>query len=158
MIDKATRFQITKWRDFQILISNTTLIINRIMNKFIIPSDIEEEAKEYITDVVKMLEDNGVMEDVDTAALTMLSRNYSMFIKANKQLEKDGLTVVSDRGNIAPHPAIKIAKDAQVQAMKVMAEFGLTAKARTKLPKLEANSGTDSPLEAFVKQAKKEVR
>lgn len=106
-----------------------------------------------------MLEENGVMEDVDTAALTMLARNYSMFIKASKQLEKDGLTVVSDRGNLSPHPAIKIAKDAQTQAMKVMAEFGLTAKARTKLPKLEANTGTESPLEAFIKSnKKKEVR
>lgn len=82
------------------------------MDKFKIPSDIEDEAKKYITDVCDMLESNGVMESVDTAALTMLARNYSMFIKANKQLEKDGLTVVSDRGNIAAHPAIKIAKDA----------------------------------------------
>ncbi len=127
--------------------------------KFIIPVDIEDEAKTYIQDVLKMLEENGVMEDVDTAALTMLARNYSMFIKASKQLEKDGLTVVSDRGNLSPHPAIKIAKDAQTQAMKVMAEFGLTAKARTKLPKLEANTGTESPLEAFIKSnKKKEVR
>lgn len=127
--------------------------------KFIIPTDIEDEAKNYIQDVLKMLEENGVMEDVDTAALTMLARNYSMFIKASKQLEKDGLTVVSDRGNLSPHPAIKIAKDAQIQAMKVMAEFGLTAKARTKLPKLEANTGTESPLEAFIKSnKKKEVR
>lgn len=124
--------------------------------KFIIPVDIEDEAKTYIQDVLKMLEENGVMEDVDTAALTMLARNYSMFIKASKQLEKDGLTVVSDRGNLSPHPAIKIAKDAQTQAMKVMAEFGLTAKARTKLPKLDANTGTDSPLEAFIKNNKKE--
>lgn len=127
--------------------------------KFIIPVDIEDEAKTYIQDVLEMLESNGVMEDVDTAALTMLARNYSMFIKASKQLEKDGLTVVSDRGNLSPHPAIKIAKDAQTQAMKVMAEFGLTAKARTKLPKLEANTGTESPLEAFIKSnKKKEVR
>lgn len=127
--------------------------------KFIIPADIEDEAKNYIQDVLEMLESNGVMEDVDTAALTMLARNYSMFIKASKQLEKDGLTVVSDRGNLSPHPAIKIAKDAQTQAMKVMAEFGLTAKARTKLPKLDANTGTESPLEAFIKSnKKKEVR
>lgn len=127
--------------------------------KFIIPVDIEDEAKTYIQDVLKMLEENGVMEDVDTAALTMLARNYSMFIKASKQLEKDGLTVVSDRGNLSPHPAIKIAKDAQTQAMKVMTEFGLTAKARTKLPKLDANTGTESPLEAFIKSnKKKEVR
>lgn len=46
-----------------------------------------------------MLEENGVMEDVDTAALTMLARNYSMFIKASKQLEKDGLTVVGKVGS-----------------------------------------------------------
>lgn len=128
------------------------------MDKFKIPSDIEKEAKEYITDVITMLENNGVMEDVDTAALTMLARNYSMFIKANKTLEKDGLTVTSDRGNIAAHPAIKIAKDAQVQAMKVMAEFGLTAKARTKLPKLDTNTGAETPFESFIKNSKKEVR
>lgn len=83
------------------------------MNNFKIPKDIEKEAKEYMTNVIKMLEENGVMKDVDTAALTMLARNYSMFIKASKQLELEGLTVTSDRGNIAPHPAIKIAKDAQ---------------------------------------------
>lgn len=125
------------------------------MSKFNIPADIEDEAKKYITDVCDMLESNGVMENVDTAALTMLARNYSTFIKASKQLEKDGLTVTSDRGNIAAHPAIKIAKDAQTSAMKVMAEFGLTAKARTKLPKLEANNTPDTPLVEFMKSTKK---
>lgn len=127
------------------------------MTNFKIPKDIEKEAMEYMEDVCEMLENNGVMENVDTAALTMLARNYSMFIKANKQLEKDGLTVTSDRGNISPHPAIKIAKDAQIQAMKVMAEFGLTAKARTKLPKLENADTDDSPLMQFIKDSK-EIR
>ena len=125
--------------------------------KFTIPDDIQEEAKAYMQNVCDMLESKGVMENVDTAALTMLARNYSMFIQANKQLEKDGLTVTSDRGNIAPHPAIKIAKDAQTSAMKVMLEFGLTAKARTKLTKM-ATAEEDSPLESFVKNSKVEVR
>ena len=125
--------------------------------KFIIPDDIQEEAKIYMQNVCAMLESKGVMEEVDTAALTMLARNYSMFIQANKQLEKDGLTVTSDRGNIAPHPAIKIAKDAQTSAMKVMLEFGLTAKARTKLSKM-TSAEEDSPLEAFVKNSKIEIR
>lgn len=125
--------------------------------KFTIPDDIQEEAKAYMRNVCDMLESKGVMENVDTAALTMLARNYSMFIQANKQLEKDGLTVTSDRGNIAPHPAIKIAKDAQTSAMKVMLEFGLTAKARTKLTKM-ATAEEDSPLESFVKNSKVEIR
>ena len=126
-------------------------------NNFKIPTDIEKEAKEYMKNVIQMLDESGVMQDVDNAALTMLARNYSMFIKASKQLEKDGLTVVSDRGNIAPHPAIKIAKDAQTQAMKVMEKFGLTAKDRTKVAKLSDNSKELSPLEQFVKDSK-EVR
>ena len=126
-------------------------------NNFKIPTDIEKEAKDYMKDVILMLEDNSLMKDVDNAALTMLARNYSMFIKASKQLEKDGLTVVSDRGNIAPHPAIKIAKDAQIQAMKVMEKFGLTAKDRTKIDKLNSGDKELSPLEQFVKNSK-EVR
>lgn len=126
-------------------------------NKFKIPTDIEKEAKNYMKDVILMLEDNSLMKNVDNAALTMLARNYSMFIKASKQLEKDGLTVVSDRGNIAPHPAIKIAKDAQIQAMKVMEKFGLTAKDRTKIAKLNSGDKELSPLEQFVKNSK-EVR
>ena len=126
-------------------------------NNFKIPTDIEKEAKDYMKDVILMLEDNSLMKNVDNAALTMLARNYSMFIKASKQLEKDGLTVVSDRGNIAPHPAIKIAKDAQIQAMKVMEKFGLTAKDRTKIAKLSDNSKELSPLEQFVKDSK-EIR
>lgn len=124
-------------------------------NKFKIPTDIEKEAKDYMKDVILMLEDNSLMKNVDNAALTMLARNYSMFIKASKQLEKDGLTVVSDRGNIAPHPAIKIAKDAQIQAMKVMEKFGLTAKDRTKIAKLNSGDKELSPLEQFVKNSKK---
>lgn len=127
-----------------------------MIENFKMPEDIELEAKEYIQNVIKMLESNGVMETVDSAALTMLARNYSMFIKASKQLEEEGLTVTSDRGNIAAHPAIKIANDAQTKAMKIMTEFGLTAKARTKLPKLE--TAESSPLEEFVKSSKIEVR
>lgn len=126
------------------------------MIEFNIPQDIEPEAKEYMKSVCNMLTDNGVMEDVDKAALTMLARNYSMFIKANKQLEKDGLTVTSDRGNIAQHPLVKVARDAQNSAVKLMEKFGLTVKDRSRLPGLSEGSD-DSPLAQFVKQSK-EVR
>jgi hypothetical protein len=36
-----------------------------------------------------------------------------------------------------------------------MAEFGLTAKSRSKLPKLSNLDTEDSPLEAFIKKNKK---
>ena len=123
------------------------------MKKIMIPNNLAEEAKAYIEDVLLMLEQSGIMEDVDEAAIQMLAYNYSTFIKASKIIEEQGLTVTSDRGNIAEHPAVKIARDAQTSALKVMAEFGLTAKSRSKLPKL--TSTEETPLETFIKRSKK---
>jgi phage terminase small subunit len=51
---------------------------------------------------------------------------------------------------LLPNPLIKIAKDSQVAAMVILKEFGLTAKARTKLPQLTTET-EDSPLDAFLK-------
>ena len=124
------------------------------MEKFEISENLADEAKAYIKDVLFMLEQNGIMEDVDGAAIQMLAYNYSTFIKASKIIEEQGLTVTSDRGNIAEHPAVKIARDAQTSALKVMAEFGLTAKSRSKLPKLNNQDAEESPLETFIKRKK----
>ena len=117
------------------------------------PSDVCKEAKEYMKTVMSKLEETRVLEDVDIAALDMLARNYSMFINASKQIEKEGTTFINTQGNVTKHPAVTIAKEAQVQAVKIMQEFGLTAKSRSKLPKLEKKE-EDSPLETFVKKAK----
>ncbi len=124
------------------------------MTNFKIPENLEPEARQYMQNVLQMLEDNGIIEDVDDAALQMLAYNYSTFIKASKIVEEQGLTVTSDRGNIAEHPAVKIGRDAQSQALKVMAEFGLTAKARCKLPKMNNTESDESPLESFIKRKK----
>ena len=101
-----------------------------------------------------MLEEKGIIEDVDDAAIKMLAYNYSTFIKANKIIEDEGLTVTSDRGNVSEHPAVKIARDAQTQAMKVMAEFGLTAKARCKLLKQNQTDPDEYPIETYIKNKK----
>ena len=124
------------------------------MISFTIPENLEPEARAYMQNVLQMLEDNGIIEDVDDAALQMLAYNYSTFIKASKIVEQEGLTITSDRGNIAEHPAVKIGRDAQTQALKVMTEFGLTAKSRSKLPLLDDANSEESPLETFIKSRK----
>lgn len=124
------------------------------MTNYKVPADICKEAKTYMQDVLLRLEDSSILENVDTAALDMLARNYSMFIAASKQIEQEGATITNVQGNIVKHPAVTIAKDAQIQAVKIMQEFGLTAKARTRLPQLDKKEDEASPLEQFVKTAK----
>jgi phage terminase small subunit len=58
------------------------------MKKIMIPNNLAEEAKAYIEDVLLMLEQSGIMEDVDEAAIQMLAYNYSTFIKASKIIEE----------------------------------------------------------------------
>ena len=138
-------------------IKRNPLLTKKVLErkKIELSEKLEPEALEYIQEVLQMLEEKGIIEDVDDAAIKMLAYNYSTFIKANKIIEDEGLTVTSDRGNVSEHPAVKIARDAQTQAMKVMAEFGLTATARCKLPKLNSKEDDDSPLETFIKSKKK---
>lgn len=123
------------------------------MDKFIIPEDIEDEAKDYMKDVLIKLKDSGILEQVDNAALTMLARNYSMFIQASKELKDSDMIVVNSKGVPVANPLIKIIKDSQVQAMNVMREFGLTAKSRAKLPIVDKNE-EESPFEQFIQEGK----
>lgn len=125
--------------------------------KFQIPEGIEKEAADYIKKVVLYLEKNNQFDDVDTAALTMLARNYSLFITASKDICENGILAKGSRNNAIPNPAIKIANDAQIQAVKIMEKFYLTAKDRKKLI-IGDDEEEDSPLMQFIKNDKKELR
>lgn len=104
------------------------------------------------------MEKNNQFDDVDTAALTMLARNYSLFITASKDIIENGILAKGSRNNAIPNPAIKIANDAQIQAVKIMEKFGLTAKDRKKLIIGDDEEVEDSPLMQFIKSEKKELR
>ena len=54
------------------------------MIDYTIPKDIEKDAKDYMQNVLEQLDSAGMLENVDSAALTMLARNYSMFIKIGR--------------------------------------------------------------------------
>ena len=108
-----------------------------------LPDGLCKEAREYINEVIKELDSNRLLKRIDSAALTMLAINYSMFIQANKELSRDGLSVRNVQGNIVAHPSIKVAKDAQSQAVVILKDFGLTVKSRSKLPIQDTNTEED---------------
>lgn len=123
---------------------------------FNLPKGLDPRAEAYMKKVIKYLTKNNQIEDVDDAALTMLSINYSMFLKATDDVLENGLTAKGSRGNDIPNPAIKIATDCQVQAVKILEKFFLTAKDRKKM---NGDDGydEDSPLMQFINEGK-EVR
>ena len=115
-----------------------------------VPESVCGKARDFIKSVVKTLKESEVVESIDTAALDMLARSYSMYIKASDELENQTLTLENRQGNRVINPLVKIIKDSQTSCMQIMTEFGLTAKSRKKLPKLDRSGTETSPLDEFV--------
>lgn len=120
---------------------------------YTIPKNIHPEAKCYMEKVVKYLNDNNQLNEADYGALNMLARSYSLYIKAIEEINENGLMATGSRGNAIPNPAIKIANDAQIQAVKIMQSFFLTAKDRKKMNE-DAVEDESSPIMQFIKDAK----
>lgn len=120
---------------------------------YTIPENIHPEAKTYMEKVVKYLNDNNQLNEADYGALNMLARSYSLYIKAIEEINQNGLMATGSRGNAIPNPAIKIANDAQIQAVKIMQSFFLTAKDRKKLNE-DSVEDESSPIMTFIKEAK----
>ena len=118
-------------------------------SKFKIPGGLEPEAASFMRKVVAYLTNNNQLEDVDEGALTMLARDYSLYIKASKDIDQNGLISKGSRGNDIPNPSIKIANDSQIQALKIMEKFGLTAKDRAKMS-ISTDDDEESPLMQFI--------
>ena len=122
------------------------------MQEYKIPDNLRQEAKDYIEEVIKQLDENGVLASVDTAAINMLAKQYNIFVIATEELEDSDLIYTNSAGNLAPNPLLAIIKNSQAACFNLMKDFGLTAKSRTKLPQMQKDE--DSPLLEFVKKQK----
>ena len=120
---------------------------------YTIPENIQTKTKTYMEKVVKYLNDNNQLNEADYGALNMLARSYSLYIKAIEEINQNGLMATGSRGNAIPNPAIKIANDAQIQAVKIMQSFFLTAKDRKKMNE-DSVEDESSPIMQFIKEAK----
>ncbi|QQP93546.1 phage terminase small subunit P27 family (plasmid) [Skermanella sp. TT6] len=75
----------------------------------------------------------GVLTLSDASALEMLCISYAEFREANAQIERDGMTFMSENGLIKKHPAVGIRAEAWRRVMSGLVEFGLTPAARSKV-------------------------
>lgn len=103
-----------------------------------------------------VLEQVQGLEGIDSGALSMLEYNYDMFIRQSDILKNEDLVITNVQGNLVSNPRVKIVKDAQLQCLSILKEFGLTLKSRTSV-KAKTKDSEDSPLEEFIK-GKKETR
>jgi P27 family predicted phage terminase small subunit len=113
--------------------------------KYKINTENEIECQNFMKTVLKNLK---TYDETWSAALHMLEENYNTFVMCSKIIKKEGLTVKDRFGVIQKHPLLKVQTDAQIQAVKLLLQFGLTLKSGSEM---NADSVIDdSPLAQFL--------
>lgn len=121
--------------------------------KYKIRAGLQPQTKSYMRSVITELEATGAIKDVDSGALSMLAENYDLFLLASEQVKREGL-MIEGRAGMVKHPLLKVATDAQIQALKVMQEFGLTAKSRERIKSLQQGDAEPDALDEFLSRGK----
>jgi P27 family predicted phage terminase small subunit len=108
------------------------------------PEGLSSEAARHWPKISALLEDMGVLTNVDAQALALYCEVFARWRYACTQLARYGLVVKSPSGYPIQSPYLAIENRAQDQMVALMREFGMTPASRTKVssvkPKQKENS------------------
>lgn len=92
-------------------------------------TDYSERTQKFMKAVeTHLINKFGTIETQWDGLLNMLATNYELFFKCKEQIQKDGLLVPNRFGGLDKNPLLKVQTDAQIQVVKLVAEFGITPK------------------------------
>jgi P27 family predicted phage terminase small subunit len=98
------------------------------------PDYLNDDGKLFWEIAVPALHELNVLDIVDRPALEMAATAYERFHQARRVINVHGvLTRRQPSGEIIPHPAVRIEREAQATFLRFAEQFGLTASARARL-------------------------
>jgi len=97
------------------------------------PDGMTKDARSAWLIFAKQLAGMRVMTKADTAALQMLCESWVRWKDATADVAKNGFMVKSPNGYPLQNPMLAVANKAQDQCLKLLAEFGLTPSARSRI-------------------------
>ena len=114
---------------------------------------LTQVAQEEWNRIAPIITRSNIFTDADTAALTAYCENFSTFVKATEEIERDGLYTSTQTG-VTTHPAVRIQNQASTAMLKFLVEFGLTPASRSRVT-VENRSSEDDSFANFVKDREK---
>lgn len=125
---------------------------------FKLPETIKhKEVRKIITDLVKQLNDKGILEIADIPQLHRMATAYDAYLECVEILAEKGMTMENLKGEWVKRPEANLLKENWSQYLELAKEYGLTAKSKGQIKALNAGDNEESPLNAYLK-GKKETR
>lgn len=115
-------------------------------------TEINAKVKDYMDAIREAVDASGKMRPVDNVSLDILESHLKKWLMAEAEVERYGILLESDRGNMSKNPAIDVATAALRQALGIMQDYGLTAMSLKKLKRGEDVEQEDSPLVEFFRE------
>lgn len=97
------------------------------------PKHFSPLALEEWNRIVQELADNGLMTNLDRAALVAYCEFWEAYVQAADKLREGGMIYVSANGNMCENPYFSIKKRAAELMHKFLVEFGMTPASRTRI-------------------------
>ena len=97
------------------------------------PEHLSADAQEWWREAIPVLQEVGLLDKVDVAALEMAATAYARFRQAKRVVDAQGVVARGSTGQIREHPALKTEREAQAMFLRFAEQYALTPVARTRL-------------------------
>ena len=106
------------------------------------PRWLSEEARAEWRRLAPRLHAVGLLTEVDSQALGLLCEAFAQYVAAKAVVDREGMLLMSEKGNAYQHPATGLMTQARGELMKWAREFGMTPSARTRIV---VDTGSEEP-------------
>ena len=97
------------------------------------PRWLSEEGRAEWKRLAPRLHAVGLLTEVDGTALGLLCEAFAQYVTAKTIVDREGMLLVSDKGNAYQHPAAGLMTQARGELLKWVREFGMTPSARSRI-------------------------
>ncbi|MDR1556805.1 MAG: phage terminase small subunit P27 family [Tannerellaceae bacterium] len=115
-----------------------------------------KEARKTICNVVRHLNEAGVLTYSDIPQLHRMATAYDMCLSCLDVISEKGMTMTNLKGEVVKRPETNLLRENWSQYLEIAKEYGLTTKSRGQIKSMQP-ADEDSPLDMFIKD-KKETR
>lgn len=97
------------------------------------PPHLEGEARNEYKRITAELVKLKILSEVDRAALVAYCQAWGDYVRATKEIKKEGEVLYSDKGNAYINPWKNIQTSAMDRMLRFSAEFGMTPSSRSRI-------------------------
>ncbi len=122
------------------------------MDAKVIYKKYDKQVQEYMDNVIKCLEaDYGKIPESWRVSLDLIADNYSIYLKAKADVDKNGLQTYDNYGRPFRNQCLSVMNQAQTQLKDLLKSFALTPMSRTKMNHFNSDTyDTDNYLESLL--------